>query len=183
MNEVQEIWKPIDGYEGIYEVSSFGNVRGLKGLRHPSVWNQYKVVTLRKGGETKTVYVHRLVATAFSPNPLNKPCVNHIDCNKANNRADNLEWCTRQENELHAWAHGLKEKIRVTSRANAENARRHIHNKIPVTQLSENREAIAFWESASDAAKALNIDGSAITKCCRGKSKRVGGFKWQYTEQ
>lgn len=181
MNKMMEIWKPIDGYDGNYEVSNYGNIRRGDHIKSLSVWNAYKVVTLYKDGKPKTMYVHRIVAKAFLPNPLKKQFVNHIDCNKLNNHADNLEWCTRQENEIHAWAHGLKERIRETSKANAIIAREHVNNKISVTQFALNGDFIRVWDSATDAMRETGIDGSAITKCCRGKMDKTGGFRWAYT--
>ena len=101
-----EIWKRIDEFPD-YEISNYGRVR-----RPGSVWNGekdhigvgsdkgggYMVVGLRKNNRCYTRYLHRLIAIAFIPNPENKPCVNHIDCNPSNNSIENLEWCTKKEN-------------------------------------------------------------------------------------
>ncbi|PFK68265.1 NUMOD4 domain-containing protein [Bacillus cereus] len=120
MNE-QEVWVAIKGYEGLYEVSSHGRVRSLdrvvKCVRHGREHNmkrkgrlislpkksKYYHVQLGKGSESmEQKLVHRLVASAFLDNPESKPFVNHIDSNKHNNRADNLEWVTADENTKHA---------------------------------------------------------------------------------
>lgn len=105
-----EQWKEI--FDG-YLVSSFGNVDSFKrGKRHRLSQqiknNGYLQVGLRVDGKQKYFCVHRLVATAFVSNPDGKPQVNHIDGNKQNNRAENLEWCTQEENQRHALATGLK---------------------------------------------------------------------------
>lgn len=176
-----ETWRPIEGYEGVYEVSDRGNVRKNGELRSVTPWNLYCVVKLNRGGSYKTVYVHRLVAKAFIPNPHGKQFVNHKDGNKLNNHADNLEWCTRQENEIHAWKNGMKEKIRMTSKANAAIARSYADSRIPVTQLSKSGMVVREWASIADAMRETGIDGSSISKCCRGKLKQTGGYKWQYT--
>lgn len=109
-----EEWKDIAGYEGLYQVSNFGNVRSLDRIVHPV--NKYMVrgknltivsnkrycfTKLYRNGKGQIKYIHRLVAEHFIPNPDGKPEVNHIDENKVNNRADNLEWCTHTENVNH----------------------------------------------------------------------------------
>ena len=95
---MEEIWKDVVGYEGLYEVSNFGNVRSLfrykKQLRWDVANNRYATVQLFKNKIGKRLLVHRLVAEAFLPNPRNLPVVNHKDENKLNNNVDNLEWCT-----------------------------------------------------------------------------------------
>ena len=115
-----ECWKPIKDYEGIYEVSNYGRVKSLErviynsgtknGLYtiHEKIIKQrinkkrhgYCELSLHKNGKEKRFKVHRLVAEAFIPNPNNLPEVNHIDGNKENNHASNLEWCTSKENKM-----------------------------------------------------------------------------------
>ena len=123
----QEIWKPVKGYEN-YEVSSFGRVRCLYYLsklgKRVNTGNYLKFTINRNGYyicrlSGKTVKPHRLVCIAFHENKEDKPCVNHKDLNKLNNRADNLEWCTVQENARHAWDNGacldsLKARMRFS---------------------------------------------------------------------
>lgn len=101
---MKEKWKPIEGYEGLYEVSTFGNVRNMNGaLLYQEEHNKgYLRVKLIKDGKRKNHKVHRLVAKAFLPNPYGKPCINHRDFNVQNNRVWNLEWVTDEENR--AWS-------------------------------------------------------------------------------
>ena len=126
--EEEEVWKDIPEYEGIYQVSSYGNVRSLdrpvkhfsyksgkistmirRGvvMRPGSSPNGYKIVRFSKEGKPAYFAVHRLVALLFIANPHNKPTVNHIDGNKVNNKVTNLEWVTSSENQLHAIKTGL----------------------------------------------------------------------------
>ena len=121
-----EIWKPIKGFEGIYEVSNLGRVKSLmrfsKKVIHGNVFmttecimkthmvnSGYMKVGLKLPGTrlAKQCTIHRLVAIAFIPNPENKDQVNHIDGIKTNNTIDNLEWVTRSENQIHAIQMGL----------------------------------------------------------------------------
>ncbi|MBM6637480.1 NUMOD4 domain-containing protein [Staphylococcus xylosus] len=117
-----EYWTEVKGYEGLYQVSNLGNIKSVDrdinrstGLMHLKgkpmsqyIGNRgYPKVSLCAGGECKRHLVHRIVATAFLPNPLNKAYVNHIDGNKQNSNLENLEWSTPTENSLHAHKHGL----------------------------------------------------------------------------
>lgn len=109
ITEAREIFIPVKGAEGYYEVSNTGKVRSVSGgrrkgveLKQSTLPRGYKRVSLVKDGDKTNASIHRLVAEAFLSNPENKPCVNHIDGNPANNRLENLEWCTYSENELHS---------------------------------------------------------------------------------
>lgn len=109
---MKEVWKPIKGYEEKYEVSSLGRVRNsLKNkIKNTRLNNGYVIVDLYKGGIRKTYLVHRLVATAFIPNPNNYNEVNHISGIKSCNCSKNLEWCNRSMNMIHAYKMGLCNK-------------------------------------------------------------------------
>lgn len=118
------MWKPIKGFENLYEVSDAGQVQSVnriitdssghvykhKGriLKPNKITNGYLVVYLRKNGKTFALYLHHLVAEAFVPNPENKPIVNHDDGDKNNCSATNLVWSTYSENNQHAYDTGLK---------------------------------------------------------------------------
>lgn len=106
---MEEIWKPIKGYEGCYEVSNFGRIKSLysnkviKPMKKQITGNYISLqIGLYKYKQQKTHIVARLVATAFCENKKYKPCVNHIDFNPENNKSDNLEWVTHKENSEHS---------------------------------------------------------------------------------
>lgn len=107
-----EVFKDIEGFEGLYQISNLGNVKSLKGVRerilkaNPNTYG-YLQVGLQKDGKRYARTVHRLVAMAFLPNEYNKPDVNHLDGDKYNNCVDNLEWATEKENVNHAVETGL----------------------------------------------------------------------------
>lgn len=127
-----EVWKDIPQLEGWYQVSNLGRVRSLdrivpcgkyggnalkkgniKKLSRHKKTEKYLCVRCGKQGKTYSFLIHRLVATVFIDNPLNKPAVNHKDCNPENNRVENLEWVTHSENLKHAWESGLRKPNKV----------------------------------------------------------------------
>lgn len=114
-----EEWRDVVGYEGLYQVSNTGKVQTVEHhdrfgrlyrqveMRQHRSRNGYQMLYLKAGGHRRMVLVHRLVATAFIPNPDNLSDVNHIDGDKTNNDVSNLEWCTHSYNQCHAFAIGL----------------------------------------------------------------------------
>ena len=123
----KELWCDIKDYEGIYQVSTIGNVRVLnrvriikgvrqfyptKNLKQVKSNSGYFIIILAKDKECFPMPVHRIVAEAFIPNPFNYSQVNHIDGNKENNMVENLEWCSQSQNTIHAYAIGLMPKKR-----------------------------------------------------------------------
>lgn len=168
-----EIWKDIEGYECLYQVSDQGRVRSMLrkgttgGILAPLVMSKgYLGVRLYKNKVGKTYKIHRLVAQAFIPNPDNKPQVNHKSEQKWLNSVDNLEWATAKEN--NNW--GTRNQ-RVSCKNN--------WNSKPVKQLSLDGTLIAIWPSASEAERNGFIQ-SKISACCQGKSKTHRGYLWVY---
>ena len=171
---MEEQWRDVPGYEGIYEVSSFGKVRTKEGKITESnhhglrLWKSrilkqknskgYKKVSLYKNKRRRDLYVHRLVAMAFLRKPRGKDLVNHIDGRTTNNRADNLEWCNHKENLIHAYETGL--------------------NKCPVkVALSDRRSGkILEFYSMGEASRFLGRNPGYVSACLlRGKTE-VDGY-------
>ena len=173
---MQEIWKDINGYEGIYQVSNLGNVRGLdrinangqrvRGKMLTPCLNKdgYLKVGLCKNGKRATCTVHRLVALTFVPNKEKFPEINHKDEIKTNNCASNLEWCTNEYN----LSYGTR-LLRATA---------HQH-RVKVIQKSANGELIKVWESTRAADK-CGYNKSGIWACQNGKVSTYKGYRWEY---
>ena len=134
------LWKPVIGYEGLYEVSNSGEIKSIFYGKNPKILKKSKTTTgyykieLSKNKKRKSFKVHRLVAIAFIPNIENKPNINHIDGNPLNNNIDNLEWCTQKENVIHAVEIGLKSKTYISKN---ELRRLYLVEKKPVRKLEE----------------------------------------------
>lgn len=186
LEETEEIWAPVPGYEGSYEVSSIGRVRSYldrysfgrnKYLDEPVVMTPqthrlgYLYVTLSKDGKAHKGYIHNLMGKAFIPNPENKPEVNHKDGIKTHNVLSNLEWATRAENMEHALRTGLWDKD-----ASLAKAREAWQRKIYCYETDN------VFESVEEASKFIDIDKSAITTCCQGKTYQVKGYHLSYLE-
>ena len=156
MAQNKEEWKPIKGYEGLYEVSNYGNVKSLKDNKllrkqyHSSGYIQFSF-----GG--KKHYAHRLVAMAFLPNPNKLPVINHKDEDKTNNFVENLEWCTIKYN----CNYGNRNKLMGTK------------HKCRIKCVETN----TIYDSITEASKQTNINYSAIQKCLQ---QTAGGYHWEY---
>ena len=169
---MDEIWRDIDGYEGLYQISNKGRVKRLLGpseriLRPVLNRSGYYYIMLYNDSVKKAFRLHRLVAQAFIPNLYNKPQVNHLDENKKNNCVDNLEWATAKENSNYG-----SRNERITGRPS-----------IPIIQYSKDGEFIKEWQSAVEVKRVLGINNSHIIQCCKGKRKSAGGFVWRYKEK
>ena len=165
----EEIWKDIEGFVGIYEISNFGNVRRKdnKRMKKTSLnYYGYPQVNLCKNGKSFLFRIHRLVALAFIPNPENLPMINHKDENPLNSHVDNLEWCDAKYNVNY----GEGNKKRAKS-----------HSK-PIIQYTLDGEFVREWESATEAALITGYPQSGINNCCLHKPKynSCKGYLWKY---
>lgn len=171
-----EIWCPIKGYEGLYEVSDQGRVKSLKfgkeRILKPRRNNcGYLQVCLYKNVEQKMYLVHRLVSKTFIPNPKNLTEVNHKDENKENNSVQNLEWCDRKYNNNYGT------RIQMVSKKNT-------NGKLskPLLQYTKSGEFVREWKSSHDVERNLGFAQQHISSCCIGKLKSANGFVWKYKD-
>ena len=172
--DMEEIWKDIEGYEGLYQVSNLGKVRSMNRIdskghkRGGFIMKQkinkygYCVIGLCKNGRQIFCLVHRLVGKAFIPNPECLPLINHKDECKANNVWTNLEWCDAQYNLNYGTI-----KERTANRLNK-----------PVFQI-KNGVIVKRWMSLKEAEE-KGFQHSCISLCCRGILKKHKGFQWEY---
>lgn len=184
MSKIIEQWKKVDGFNGIYEVSDWGNVRSIDHYANSKSGNKvhfykgkiknqtktesgYSIVGLYKGKSPWPARVHVLVALAFVENddPINKTQVNHIDENKDNNCAWNLEWCTPKYNCNYG---NRTEKIMDKKRK-------------PVVGRNSDGEIVCRFGSAKEAEQ-YGYSNEHICSCCKGKRKRHKGLYWNYEE-
>ena len=165
---MDEIWRDIKGYEGLYQISNKGRVKSLYNgseriLKLYDNGDGYLNAILYKNTVAQHKLVHRLVAEVFITNPDNKLQVNHKDENKLNNCVENLEWITHIDN------------------CNYGTRNERISRKI--LQYSKSGEFIREWQSAAEVERELNINHSNIASCCKCKRKSAGGFVWRYKEE
>ena len=166
-----EEWKEVYGFDILYEVSNLGNVRTkyVKNRGYTSEYHYCEPIDNGKGylrfnwtnnGKHKTVYVHRLVAQSFIPNLHNYTEVNHIDEDKTNNSACNLEWCSRSYN------------------MNYGTGKERAANKCKV-KVKCNETGI-IYSSLDEAAQDMNVVKTAISNCLNGRAKSSCGYTWSY---
>lgn len=203
---MEEIWKDIEGYAGKYKISNHGRVKmlgsysdgrtyksSIKKTRFDRGGYEYTILT-DWNGNTKTIKIHRLVATAFIPNPSNKPCIDHIDCNRRNNYFENLRWVTYKENANNPLtrehlSNALKRVCESddTRRKRRESAllpknikARRVKIIKSVCQFDKQGNFIKEFESITDAAKSVNGNTTSIVRNCKGKRPSAYGFVWKY---
>ena len=174
------VWKDVSGFEGLYQVNNYGEVKSIcrfepnsgragmwykeRTLKQGKDRNGYLQVVLHKHGKPYTYKVHRLVAIEFLDNPENLPCINHKDENKQNNNIENLEWCDVKYNNNYN-----DRQIKISQK-----------RKRSVIQTDLLGNFIARYDSIKSAAKAVNGCAGHIIYCCKGKWKRHKNYMWEY---
>lgn len=181
---MEEIWKDIENYEGLYQVSNLGRIKSFPRRysrnKAPIIMKQridhkgYLQLSLCKNGKEQNKKVHRLVAQGFIPNPNNLPQINHIDGVKTNNNVSNLEWCDNSYNQLHANRMGLnKHRLERV---------KEVCNK-PVAQLTLNDDLLNKYISLREASEKTGCNYKSMSACASGKTKSSGGYKWKYIDK
>lgn len=186
----EEIWKPVKEFEELYHISSYGRLKSFKKYKNGYILSQtnknngYFSIILSDFNTKKVKHtrIHRLVAETFIENPNNKNVVNHIDCNKQNNRVENLEWVTQKENFEHAYFNKL-----VTTKG-LYNYNNFIKPKI-VYQVDLEGNFIKSYENCKIASLETGICHRNILQVARKEEykpgkirKQAGGFIWTFKE-
>lgn len=166
---MEEIWKEIKGFNN-YKVSNFGRVisiRTNKILKPTDNGRGYlRFLLLGDDNNTHTVYIHRIIAEAFIPNPDNKPCIDHINTNKQDNRIENIRWVTYKENTNNELT---IERVRNSGKKNRKK----------ICSIDEDGNKVVY-SSAIEAKIKLNSSCTSINNCLRGRSKTCNGLRWMY---
>lgn len=178
-------WKPVLEFPG-YEVSNKGEVRSLNYNREKKVKlltptfdkNKYLKVGVTKDKKLYNRYVHRLVATAFLPNPNNKPSINHKNGIRTDNKVSNIEWCTEKENSIHS-VRVLGSKVPPPFFKGKKG--KDLPYSRQVRKLDKNTgEVLGEFECCTEAAEKTGVGNSQIGKAAKGVQKTAGKFKWEY---
>ena len=170
-----EIYRDIEGYSGLYQVSNLGNVRSLirnRVLKPAKTRCGYLNVILCNGEKKTHHLIHRLVAAAFIPNPTNLPQVNHKDECKTNNMVDNLEWCSGDYNSNY----GTRNE-----RVGKANAIVLINNPLK-SKAVLCVETGVIYPSSAEVYRLFGFSQSHIRECCNGKRKSAYKYHWKYAE-
>lgn len=180
---MEEVWKDVEEFEGRYEVSNRGAVRSWvdkhgnrrtepKALKPRKDHKGYLFVTLCKDGKMKNFRIHRMVAWAFVPNPQNLPQVNHLNEDKTDNRACNLEFCTQTYNNNYGTHNEKIAKARLNHPAMSR----------PVLQFSPSGNLVKEWPSLMEVQRQTGWRHGHISRCCHGKCQSAYQHVWRYSD-
>jgi hypothetical protein len=190
MDNKEEIWRDVIGYEGFYKVSNLGRIKSIdriiphshsgcmtfkeRIIKPAKNKGGYLIVILNKRGKTIAKTLHRLIAISFINNDEKKPQINHLNGDKLDNCVNNLEWCTQSENQIHAFKLGL-------NKGSHKGLFGEFHNRSKkVDQYDLNNNYIKTYFGISEAERMTRINLRCISNVCLGKQKTAGGFVWRY---
>ena len=172
-----ENWIKISELQNRYEVSNFGRIRSQRGIRKLSIHSSgYIIVCIKTNSKIKNLYMHRLVAIAFIPNPENKREVNHLDGDKTNNNDWNLEWATKSENTIHAFRNNL---MRTHSKLREIQREQAIKRMKKVYHYSSNLELLNTFDSVKDAGFQLMFKNNLSLYCRTNQTTKLGIFSYR----
>lgn len=190
---MKEIWKDIEEYEGLYQISNLGRVKSLEryvitkhGYQLPiskkilkQITNKfgYKKVELNKNGKGKSYSVHRLVAKTYLKDYNENLQVNHVNGIKDDNRVENLEMVTASQNQWHSY-HVLKTKPSMQGHFGSNHVR-----SLKVKQYDKQGNYIKTWDSIIEAAHEVNVPPCCISNTCSNRRKTAGGYIWKYADK
>lgn len=179
-DNANEKWKDVVGFEGLYQISNFGRLKSFKVTPLGQIisltntkGDYLRVVLQGKGVPRKSISVHRLVAEHFLPPPPCRSVVNHIDGNKQNNRADNIEWISQAENVRHSKNHLHQTQFDGMLSYNHKRRRK-------VYQYNNAGTLLASYESCKEASEKTGICKRSIERAANGERKTAGGSIWKY---
>lgn len=191
---MDEQWRDVPDFEGLYQVSDLGRVKSLartarvqgdscrrvaeRILTPNKTRGEYLSICLCKNGKKTTLPIHRLVAQSFLANPEDKRTVNHINGDKKDNRATNLEWNTYSENISHAYKSLGRKPTKYWLGKGGPGS--HFCKKIYQSDMNGN--VLNKFNSITEAAASVNLSLSTISSALTGKNKTAGGFKWIYAD-
>lgn len=183
---MQEIWKNIEGYEGLYQISNYGRIKSFHNnkviiLNNSVDGHGYYFIRLSKNGESKRFAVHRLVCCAFIQNKENKPYVNHKDGNPKNNNVNNLEWCTPSENMIHKIkVLGYKHSLETRKKLSISAKKRGMHPNTIKACYKKCRcvETGIIYNSQIEAEQKTGIPHKQISQGIK-RNHKVHGYTWE----
>lgn len=172
----EEIWKDIVGYEGLYQISNLGRIKRILFINNKVTCKKEHIISqqinkknrcyasLYKNNKRKNCIVHRLVATAFIPNPNDLPQINHIDGNPRNNNINNLEWCTASYNNKHAYVNELN------------NLKAYNNKRKKIIIRSDGKEYDCVYSASID----MEVSPCSIRDCLKKRIKTCKGYSFKY---
>lgn len=186
---MREEWRDVVGYEGLYQVSNLGRVKGVarkvnrnghmvsvpeRFLTQNDNTNGYLRVRLSNGNHVKQAFVHRLVAEAFVDNPKGYKFIDHLDSDRHNNKPDNLVWCTQSDNIAAAYSSGRRKYAPM-----GEDARKRVTKRVSKPVVRSDGK---IYPSVTSAAKGLCVTVGMVRHVLKGRAKTVKGYSFRYVE-